>query len=95
MMRQLFLIMCAGMCLQMQAQDEIVSTAMVITTKTSEKQLIKNRIKTFGNRLYPNSPQYYITDLSTADVVFDNDGALINGVYVNNKAHVYQPLELE
>ena len=67
----------------------------VITTKTSEKQLIKNCIKTFGNRLYPNSPQYYITDLSTADVIFDNDGALINGIYVNKKTHVYQPLELK
>ena len=37
----------------------------------------------------------YITDLSTADVIFDNDGALINGIYVNKKTHVYQPLELE
>ena len=66
-----------------------------ITSKTSEEKLIKNRNKTFGNRLYPKNPHYYITDLHSADTAYDNEGMLINGVYVNDKAHVYQPLELE
>ena len=66
-----------------------------ITSKTSEEKLIKNRIKTFGNRLYPKNTHYYITDLHSADTVYLNEGMLINGVYVNDKAHVYQPLELE
>ena len=67
-----------------------------ITSKTTEEKLIKNRIKTFGNRLYPNNPKYYITvNLSqTADVTHDTEGILVNNVYVNNKAHVYQPLEV-
>ena len=66
-----------------------------ITVKTSEAKLIKNRIKTFGNRLYLKNPCYYITDHSTADEVYTDDGMLINGVFVNNKAHAFQPLELE
>lgn len=66
-----------------------------ITSKTSEEKLIKNRNKTFGNRLYPKNPRYYIADLHSADTAYDNEGMLINGVYVNDKAHVYQPLEKE
>lgn len=52
-------------------------------------------IKTFGNRLYMKNPMYYVDDLSTADVAHDTEGILVNNVYVNNKAHVYQPLEKE
>ncbi len=66
-----------------------------ITSKTSEEKLVKNRNKTFGNRLYPKNPHYYITDLHSADTAYDNEGMLINGVYVNDNAHVYQALELE
>ena len=40
-------------------------------------------------------PKYYVGDLSTADVTHDTEGILVNNVYVNNKAHVYQPLELK
>ena len=74
----------------------IYSETNAITSKTTEEKLIKNRIKTFGNRLYPNTPKYYITvNLSqTADVTHDTEGILVNNVYVNNKAHVYQPLEV-
>lgn len=64
-----------------------------ITVKTTEAKLIKMRIKTFGNRLYLKNPKYYVGDLSTADVTHDTEGILVNNVYVNNKAHVYQPLE--
>jgi GLPGLI family protein len=66
-----------------------------ITLKTSEEKLVKNRNKTFGNRLYPKNPHYYIADLHSADTAYDNEGMLINGVYVNDKAHVYMPLEKE
>jgi GLPGLI family protein len=64
-----------------------------ITVKTSEEKLIRNRNKTFGNRLYLKDTHYYITDLHAADTTYDNEGMLINGTYVNDKAHVYQPLE--
>lgn len=66
-----------------------------ITVKTTEAKLIKNRIRTFGNRLYLKNPKYYVGDLSTADVTHDTEGILVNNVYVNNKAHVFQPLELK
>jgi len=33
------------------------------------------------------------TDLHAANTTYDNEGMLINGTYVNDKAHVYQPLE--
>ena len=66
-----------------------------ITVKISEEKLIMNRIKTFGNRLYLKNPCYYITDHGTADEVYTDDGLLINGVFVNDKAHAFQPLELE
>jgi len=66
-----------------------------ITVKTSEEKLIKNRNKTFGNRLYPKDSHYYIANLQSVDVVYVDEGAIINGTFVSNKAHVYQPLELE
>ena len=66
-----------------------------ITVKTTEAKLIKNRNKTFGNRLYLKNPTYYVGDLSNADVTHDTEGMIVNNVYVNNKAHVYQPLELK
>ena len=66
-----------------------------ITVKTSEEKLIKNRNKTFGNRLYPKDSHYYIANLQSVDVVYDDEGSIINGTYVSNKAHVYMPLEKE
>lgn len=75
----------------------IYSETNAITSKTTEEKLIKNRIKTFGNRLYPKNPYYYITvNLNrTADVTSTNEGMIINNVFVNDKTHVYQPLELK
>lgn len=64
-----------------------------ITVKTSEEKLIKNRNKTFGNRLYLKDTHYYIANLQSVDVVYVDEGSIINGTYVNDKAHVYQPLE--
>ena len=66
-----------------------------ITMKTTEEKLIRNRIKTFDNRLYLKDPWSFINDHSMADLVYDTEGTLINGVYVNNKPHVFQPLELK
>ena len=68
-----------------------------ITMKTSEEKLIKNQIKTFGNRLYLKNPWDFTRNNSTADYdyVYDTEGQLVNGVYVHDKPHVYQPLELE
>ena len=66
-----------------------------ITVKTSEEKLIKNRNKTFGNRLYPKDSHYYIANLQSVDVVYVDEGSIINGTYVSNKAHVYMPLEKE
>jgi len=65
-----------------------------ITSKTTEKELIKNRITTFGNRLYLKDPYYYITDYDAIDKVYVEKGMIINGTYVNEKPHVFQPLEL-
>ena len=67
----------------------IYSETNAITSKTSEEKLIKNRIKTFGNRLYPKNPYYYITvNLNrTADVTSTNEGMIINNVFVNDKAY--------
>ena len=72
-----------------------------ITTKIAEEKLIKNRIKIFGNKLYPKNPTYYIPDRRNmqADEVFVEIGndflPIVNGVLMDNKAHVYQPLELK
>ena len=66
-----------------------------ITVKTLEEKLIKNRNKTFGNRLYPKDSHYYIANLQSVDVVYVDEGSIINGTYVSNKAHVYMPLEKE
>ncbi len=72
-----------------------------ITTKISEEKLIKNRIKIFGNKLYPKNPTYYIPDRRNmhADEVFIEIGddilTIVNGVLMDDKAHVYQALELK
>ena len=66
-----------------------------ITTKTSEDKLIKMRIKTFGNTLYLKNPWSFINDNGTADKVYDTEGTIVNGMYVHNKPHAYQPLELK
>lgn len=63
--------------------------------KTTEAKLIEMRMKSFGNRLYLKNPMYYVGDLSTADVTHGTEGMIVNNVYVNNKAHEYQPLELK
>ena len=61
-----------------------------ITTKTSEEKLIKNRIKIFGNKLYPKNPTYYIADRGSmnADETFCQMGdeilTLVNGVLEDN-----------
>ena len=56
-----------------------------ITVKTSEEKLIKNRNKTFGNRLYPKDSHYYIANLQSVDVVYVDEGSIINGTFVNDK----------
>jgi hypothetical protein len=66
-----------------------------ITSRTSEEKLIKNRNKTYGNRLYLKNPHYYINDFTSIDTAYLYEGMLINGICVNDKAHVYQPLEIE
>ena len=66
-----------------------------ITSRTSEEKLIKNRNKTYGNRLYLKDPYYYITDYGSFDNVYIKEGMIINGTCVNDKPHVYQPLEKE
>lgn len=67
-----------------------------ITNKTSGKNLIQNRNKVFGSRLYIKDPLYYAHEsMKTADKVFCKNGMLINGTYVNDKPHAYQALELK
>ena len=78
-----------------QATAPIYYETSAITVKTSEEKLIKNQIKTYGNRLFLKNPWNCINDHSTADNVYDTEGQLINGIYIHNKPHVYQPLEIE
>lgn len=67
-----------------------------ITTKISEKKLITNRNKTFGYHQYIKDPLYYAHEsIKTADKVFGKNGMIVNGTYVNDKPHKYQPLELK
>ena len=66
-----------------------------ITSKTSEKMLIMNRITTFCTPLYLKDPYYYITDYDSIDKVYVEKGMIINGTFVNDKPHAFQPLELE
>ena len=67
-----------------------------ITTKISEKKLILNRNKAFDTRLYIKDPLYYAHEsIKSADTVYGKNGMIVNGTYVNNKAHAYQALELK
>ena len=62
--------------------------------KTTEEKLIKDRIKTFGNKSYLQDSSYYITDFESIDVVYIDKGILINGICINDRPHVFKPLEL-
>ena len=72
-----------------------------ITSRIAEEKLIKNRIKIFGNKLYPKKPTYYIPDHRSmnADETFCQIGdeilCVVNGVLELSQAHVFQPLELK
>lgn len=68
--------------------------------KRTHKQMVALRKKTLGSRMYASNPQFFVPDLKAFGQVehrYTSTGRTkqINGTTVLDKAHKYQPLEME
>ena len=64
---------------------------------TSREQMQKHMMKVFDNRQYLTDPLFYITGPKTIFTTYgsDRDYRFVGGLFVPDKAHKYQPLELK
>ena len=65
--------------------------------KATREQIQKHKKNAFGNRLYPTNPMFYMGGSREILSVGQKSGnyQFVGGLYVPDKAHKYQPLELE
>lgn len=76
------------------------SNVAVQYEKRTHKQMIDQRKKVLGNRMYASKPQFFVPDLTAfgqIEVRYNSSDTfkVINGTTVLDKAHKYQPLELK
>ena len=64
--------------------------------KTSREQMLKQKKNVFGNRMYLTDPMFYMTGQKEILNVGKESGNVqfVGGLFVPEKAHKYQPLEL-
>lgn len=65
--------------------------------KSTREQMLKQKNKVFGNRLYMTDPQFYMTGPKQVVVTYgkDENYNFIGGLFIPTKGHKYQPLELK
>ena len=65
--------------------------------KTTREQIMKQKKNVFGNRLYLTNPTFYMTGKKEILNIGQTSGnyQFVGGLYIPDKAHVYQPLELK
>lgn len=65
--------------------------------KSTREKMQKQKNTVFGNRLYPTNPMFYMGGSREILVIGQTNGnyQFVGGLYVPEKAHKYQPLELE
>lgn len=65
--------------------------------KSTREQMQKQKKNIFGNRMYLTDPMFYITGPKEILNVGKENGNVqfVGGLFVPNKAHKYQPLELK
>ena len=85
-----------------QESTPITYASSVEIERVKHGKWVKYRKSILGSRLYPKNPVHHIVDISkyfqsSVFVIKDgeNNHILANNMYLLQKAHVYQPLELE
>ena len=80
-------------------QERRMRNTVVPFEKATREQMQKHKNTVFGNRLYLTDPMFYMTGPKT---IFHTYGSnenenyqFVGGLYVPEKGHKYQPLELE
>ncbi len=78
-------------------QERRMSKTVVPYEKVTREQMQKHKKDTFGNRLYLTTPMFYMTGPKTIYTYGLKNGEyqFVSGLYIPDKAHKYQPLELE
>lgn len=79
--------------------SSIIYTQRPEVRKISNAKIVKHRNSIYCNSMYAKNPIYYVPDLlsSTTNVTVINTDktprVLLNGMFLMNEAHVFQPLE--
>ena len=79
-------------------QERRISTTVVPYEKVTREQMQKHKKDTFGNRQYLTTPMFYMTGPKTIFHTYgpkSGEYQFVSGLYIPDKAHKYQPLELE
>ena len=80
-------------------QERRMRNTVVPFEKTTREKMQKQKNTVFGNRLYLTNPMFYMTGPKTIFHTYgksENENyQFVGGLYVPEKGHKYQPLELE
>ena len=78
-------------------QERRLITTVTPYEKATREQMQKQKKNVFGNRLYLTNPMFYMTGSKEILSVGQKSGnyQFMGGLYVPDKAHKYQPLELK
>ena len=79
-------------------QERRIIDTVVPFEKSTREQMQKHKKNTFGNRLYLTNPMFYMSGPKTIFHTYGQKGGtyqFVGGLYVPEKGHKYQPLELE
>lgn len=78
-------------------EERRMITVVTPYEKATRAQMMKQKKNVFGNRLYLTNPTFYMTGTKEILNIGQKGGnyQFIGGLYIPDKAHVYQPLELK
>ena len=79
-------------------QERRMRNTVVPYEKVTREQMQKHKKATFGNRLYLTNPMFYMSGPKTIYHTYgpkSGEYQFVGGLYIPEKAHKYQPLELE
>jgi len=78
-------------------QERRMITTVTPYEKTTREQMLKQKKNVFGNRQYLTNPMFYMTGPKEILHLAQEGGnyhQFVGGLYIPEKAHKYQPLEL-
>ena len=83
--------------MKLSVTDRRVINTVTPYEKASREQMLKHKRSIFGSRQYMKDPRFYMTGPKEIFTTYggDNTYNFIGGLFVPEKSHKYQPLELE